>query len=121
MAPRVTSDPACDPGLMGLVARLVSSSVFSNPIVLAMAGSGAGVRCWGGRPRQLYMFACVFLGGEGGLREGLHNEVTCSEQTVGWGRFTWEGGLPKSSLYNEDVDVHLNKTHTLNCMTHIAQ
>lgn len=95
MAPQVTSDPACDPGLTGLVARLVSSSVFSNPIVLDMAGSGAGVRGRGGRPLQLYMFACVFLGGEGGLREGLHNEVICSEQTVGWGEVQVGGGITK--------------------------
>lgn len=42
------ADPACDLRLMGLVARLVSSSVFSNPIVLDRAGGGAGVGEEGG-------------------------------------------------------------------------
>lgn len=80
VAPRAMGDPACDLRLMGLVARLVSSSVFSNPIVLDRAGGGVG---WGFHYNCTCWHVCVCVCGEWGLREGLHNEVLCSEQTVG--------------------------------------
>lgn len=86
----------------------------------------------------MFALACVLRVGAGGeVREGLHNEVLCSGQTVEGGKFWWEGGLQgsKSRLENKDVDVHLNnmRTHTrmhanrqretsaTNFMTRIAQ